>query len=181
MSTSTTLLGLVKPATGEQFSLSTYNNNLDTVDTYAVAQVEKRSKGYMPESKVRTAAANGLTTLVVVEFIASFTFKANRKYRIAWDFSYTMSVLSDIFTGKIQSCSTADSSTLITGLTELIARSLYVTATGAGTHGKIETYYLPGSDTTVQLKFTMERALGTGTFSMEASKSFFTVEDLGAF
>lgn len=179
MSTVTPYLNLVKPAPLENFSRATYNTNLDLVDTDAITQ-NKAAKGFMPGGKSRTTASAAVSALSVLENIATFTFKGGRKYRIGWDCSYAFSVASDAFTVSIQSCSTADAATLTTGLTELVSRVKTVPAANQGTHLSLNAVYEPASDITLQIKFLVSRIFGSGTFTMEASKSWFTIEDLGA-
>lgn len=66
MSTVTTLLGLTKPAGIEQFSLSTYNNNLDLIDTHAAnAILKNRPFGHMGRT-AGFAALQGIGTMTNV-------------------------------------------------------------------------------------------------------------------
>lgn len=178
MSTVTTFLNLVKPAPLEQFSRATYNTNLDLIDA-GVLNADRQAKGYMPQSKTRASASAPTTTIAVIDNIESFTFKANRRYRISWNCSYTQSVATDYFDAKIQTCSTADASNLTTGLTELIGRSCSAHSAGAGQPLYVEDIRKYVADTTLQIKFTVARTLGTGNWTMEAKRSLVTIEDLG--
>lgn len=164
MSTVTPKLGLTKPAGIEQFNLATYNNNLDVVDNYAINTVEKQSKGLVYQLHVATSSGS-ITGATVVHNIPTFTFKANRKYRIIWDFSYYMTGNSDsLFYCQISFAPTADAANLTTNLTSTDGRTKFIqTFLGASTGyvGPVTKYHqTAGTDQTTQIKFLATRVYG---------------------
>lgn len=180
MSTVTPNINLVKPAPLEQFSLATYNNNLDLIDTEEGAN-RIQSAGMKTNKKV-IANGIGLTTLSVVENIASFAFKGGRRYRIVWHAGYANSAASNYFDLAIHTCSTADAAALTTGLTTIISRSYTANNAASGESFYVEAVYEPPSDTTLQVKFTVARSLGAGTWTLQASATapaWYYIEDVG--
>lgn len=86
MSTVTPLLNLVKPANVEQFSLATYNNNLDLLDAKAVQYSEAQgttnttSYDYRQSTftRIRTGAAQGIIIAeLIIIFKAAVVIPAN--------------------------------------------------------------------------------------------------------
>lgn len=154
--------GIEKPVGGELHSRAQYLRNLDRINQVAI-DTDKESKGLVYIKKV--TVNTGALTDAIAENIASFTFKANRKYRIVWDFSYHATGNSDsLFFCNINTAAVADAAALITGLTVLSGRTkALVTAyalQGAQHTGPIECYYEPVADVTTQIKFRVERVLG---------------------
>jgi hypothetical protein len=163
MSTSTPNIGLVKPAEPEQYDLDVINNNSDAIDL-KYGEIDKVAKGLVFESKVATNSGN--VTDAIINNIASFTFKAGRRYRIEWDYSYIHSGNGDsYFYMVIGSCATSDAAALLTGITTLEGRTKgAITAYGLGTAqhtGPVVANYAPGaSDQTLQIKFRALRVNG---------------------
>ena len=155
------------------------NRNYDRTNLIEINR-EKAAQGYMDESEERTSVSASVSSLSVIENIPSYTFKAGRRYRLVWDFTYVLSVANDYFDCKINSASIADDSALTTGLTELIKRPITAALSGAGQHGRVTAFVKYAVDTTVQLKYTVQRTVGTGTFQMEANKAYFIIEDVGS-
>lgn len=179
MSTSTTFLGLVKPAAGEAFSRATYNNNLDDIDDNAI-QDNNKAKGlvYMHES----SSNSGPHTDGIVSNIASFTFKGGRKYRIVWDASHILGDSTTFFYMNINTCLVTDSPTIITGLTGLGGRTIHRQNTTGHYTGPITAYFNPGSDTTVQVKFRATRVGGAATMTVvgnSGEKAVYAIYDDG--
>lgn len=140
------------------------------------------AQGMMPGRVKVTANGAGLTTLAVQNNIGSFTFLANRKYKIVWQGGYSLSVASDYFNLAVQSASTADAAGAITGLTQLQGRSYTANNAGAGESFYVEAIYEPTVDTTLQIKFTVARAIGSGSWTLQASAtapSYGYIEDQG--
>lgn len=164
MSTVTTRLGLTKPAGIEQFSLSTYNNNLDLIDAWVIAQAEKYAKGRSLKTLV-TADSGAVGSLAVINNIPTFTFKAGREYAVVWDFEYYGSTTNGFFEFSIQTCATTDSGSLTTGLTSLIRRINNVQQGGSSFKQslRVEAPVTYGSDTTLQIKFLAELNANSGT------------------
>jgi hypothetical protein len=153
--------------------------NITTIPTGATTP----ALGIMPGRVKVTASGAGLTTLAVQNNIASFTFRANRRYKIVWHGGYSLSVATDYFNLAIQTCSTADAAGAITGLTAVQSRSYTANAAGAGESFYVEAIHEPASDTTLQIKFTVARALGSGTWTLQAAAtapSYCYIEDQGA-
>lgn len=140
------------------------------------------ARGLVLRKKV-TADGIGLSALSVVENFATFTFKAGRKYRIVWNAAYENSAASNYFNIAIHTASTADAAGATTGLTTLMTRSLTANNAGSGEYFILEAIHEPVADETKQIKYTVARTLGAGTFTPKASATspaLFYVEDLGA-
>jgi hypothetical protein len=164
VSTVTTKLGLTKPIGIEQFSLATLNNNMDIIDAYAVNTVEKLAKGLVFQNLV--TSSSGSVTDAIINNIASFTFKANKRYRIEWDFSHLGSGNCDsLFHCSINTCAISDPAAQLTGLTTIDGRTKgLLTSYGLGAtqyNGPVIASYSPGAvDTTLQIKFRVQRVVG---------------------
>jgi|SRR5213595_3426769 len=167
MSTVTPTINLVKPATIEQFSLATFNNNLDLIDAEALS-LRKESKGLLQSTVVATNSGS-VTALTVISNIASFTFKAGRKYRIKWDFTYQGNTAGNYLTALIGTCLTTDAAGLTTGITQLNGRPFKVHDNGIDSSGYCEATYQPVADTTVQIKFLIQVTTGAGTARISGS------------
>lgn len=86
MSTVTPLLNLVKPATPEQFSLATYNTNLDLIDAkavlYNIADATINGTNYdfrdATFTRLRTGANSGIVVCeMVIKFKTAIAIPAN--------------------------------------------------------------------------------------------------------
>jgi hypothetical protein len=169
--------GIEKPLGSELHSRPMVNRNYDRTNQIAIDS-NKQASGIMYRD-IRTSASAATTTLSVIHNIASFTFKAGRKYRITWDYSAAISATGNYFDLTISSCAVTDASNLTTGLTSLVVRSTTSVGTG-GEPGCLTALYEPVSDSTLQLKFTAERKVGAGTWTMESKTAYFIIEDEGA-
>lgn len=181
MSVVTAFLNLVKPAPLENFSRATYNNNLDIIDANAAAD-DKKAKGYLTVVP-NTAVSGAVTALTVINNIASFTFKGNRKYLIKWDFRYQGNTAGNYMTALIGTCAIADAAGLTTGITQLNGREWKIQDSGINSSGYCEAIYQPVADTTVQLKFLIQVTTGTGTALIAGSALqpvTYSIEDKGA-
>lgn len=168
MSTVTTRLGLTKPAGVEQFNLATYNNNLDVIDTYASGTVDKMAKGLVSELQT-TAASGAFSALSVVRNIATFTFKANRRYAVDWESHISGSADGDYADLAIQTCATTDSASLTTGLT--MKRQITTRVTTTVNPFRVTAPLFYATDTTLQIKFLGTRTAGTGTITIEGGSA----------
>jgi hypothetical protein len=168
VSTSTTNYGYVKPAAGEAFSRSTYNTTLDDID----GDIKDREKQALGQVAIGSVTANNgpFGSKTVITFIASYTFKANRKYRIAAEGNYFMSGTSSTAQFVIHTCSTADSSSSVAGLTALKSSTQRPNVSSEGRDFHVArdgvTY---GTDTTLQIKLTAERLSGADGLTTQAS------------
>jgi hypothetical protein len=133
--------------------------------------------------KKSTTNGIGLTSLSVVENFATYDFKAGRKYRIIWQGGYSMSEAGNYFALAIHTASTADAAGLTTGLTQIMSRTYTSNAAGFGESFYVEGIYEPSADETKQIKFTVSRAVGAGTWAIQAAATapaYYYIEDLGA-
>ncbi|WP_284984314.1 hypothetical protein [Arthrobacter sp. efr-133-TYG-118] len=139
--------------------------------------------GIMPGRVKVTANGAGLTTLAVQNNIGSFAFKGGRKYKIVWQGGHSFSSAGDYFNLAIQTCSTADAANATTGLTTIQGRTYTTNSAGLGESFYVEAIYEPATDTTLQVKFTVARAIGSGTWTLQASSgapAWAYIEDQGA-
>lgn len=172
MAGSTTRLGLTKPAVGEAYDVTIFNGNFDLIDTYAKEVADKMAKGLVWQKHVSTSS--GAVLDAIIDNIPTFTFKANRRYRIVWDFSYLMSGNSDsLFYCSIGKCSTADPAAQLTGITVLEGRTKFVqifSGASTGHTGPVTSYHLQGvADETTQLKFRIQRVYGDDSITIVAN------------
>lgn len=170
--------GIEKPLGPELHSRAMVNRNYDRTNQI---DIDRRlmSLGIVAD-KDHAAAAAGITTIYVFDAIAGYTFKAGRRYRIRWEFTYTQNTAGNVFDVAIQTCNPADADNLTTGLTPLITRPVGpVAATGSPVFMGFEAYYKPSSDTTLKTKFTVARAVGGGTMDITSAASYMYIEDLG--
>jgi hypothetical protein len=177
---STTNYGATKPAVGEAYDINIPNNNNDIWDAAIFARTLQAHGQKINKKVVANGAA--LTTLAVVENIANFPFKGNRRYRIIWHAGMSLSAVSNYFDLAIHTCSTADAAGLITGLTTIISRTYTANNAGSGESFYVEAIYEPPSDTTLQVKFTVNRVVGSGTWTLQASATapaWYYIEDIG--
>lgn len=142
----------------------------------------KLSKGMMAEKK-STSNGVGISSLSVIENFQSFDFKGGRKYRIGWDLSYSQST-TDTWNGlRISFANPADAAGLTTGLTSVVYRICHAGAAGIQEGFMVQTFYEPTVDITRQVKFTVERPIGTGTWTLNAAtdnQATYFIEDMGA-
>jgi hypothetical protein len=147
--------------------LGSVNNTSDAdkpVSTAQAAEDAKLAKGLVYKSLVATST--GTVVDAIINNIPTFTFKANRHYRIVWDFSHYASGNSDsLFYCHIAFCNVGDAAASLTGLTTIEGRTKgLITTYALGStqyNGPISFPYAPGaSDVTTQIKFRATRVLG---------------------
>lgn len=172
MSTSTPTINLVKPAKPEQYNLDVVNNNSDAIDAAFAADRTangKLAKGLVNQA-IGTSTSGGITTtLTIISNIATFTFKANRNYLIVWDGHISSTVDGDVADLSINTCAVADSASLNTGLTVKRQKTRKVVGANAMADFVIHAPVKFGVDTTLQIKFAMVRASGSGSVTVQAS------------
>lgn len=183
MSTVTPFLNLVKPTTVEQYSLSTQNNNLDSIDTWAQNTVSKMAQGYKAYAEMAADSA-ALTTIAVATFIPSFTFKAGRRYRVGASGGGFFSDTTSTFSVAISTCLVTDTSSSTAGLTQIKARGVRGDVAGEGREimSIAKENFTVGSDTALQIKLTIGRLNGAGTVTLASSATnrvSLYIEDLG--
>lgn len=125
-----------------------------------------------------TTSTGSTSTLAVQQWIPTFTFKANRRYRVEWSLSVACSTAGSGLV-QIHTCSTADAAGATTGLTEIMGYNLRfaVNSETKRVYLKREIQYT--ADTTLQLKGTIN--VGTGAW-MQAGTTFpgqLSVTDMG--
>lgn len=109
-----------------------------------------------------TTASGAVGALSIINNIPSFTFVANRRYRIVWDFSYLVSGTGGIFYCAIHTCSTADSAAATTGLSVIDGRTKNSFVSASTTHsGPIHANFKVTTTSTFQIKFSAQRVAGT--------------------
>lgn len=183
MATPTTYYNLLKPATGETYDVNLLDTNYDKIDA-ELHNASLRALGYVAYAEM-AANSSALTTIAVATFIASFTFKAGRRYRIGASGGGFFSDTASTFAFAINTCSTADGSSVTTGLTQIKARSVRgdVASEGRELMSIAKENFTVASDTTLQLKLTAARLNGTGTVTLASDSTnrvCLFVEDLGA-
>lgn len=169
--------GVELPDPGETFSRAQYNRNVTKTNDSWVAR-EAQAKGLVAiDERTTTSTVNAGTN--VIQFLASFTFKANRWYHVEWFATLVPSVANQQGLMQIHTCSTADASNATTGLTEI--RGVNVNAPGTfPIPGYASRKIKYGADTTLQIKATTNG--GTGTLGTQAGPTYpsqLCITDLG--
>jgi len=127
-----------------------------------------------------SGAISGTTS--VVTNIASYDFKAGRRYRISWSSNYYTSDTSSTFAMGVSTCSPSDPAAQTTGMTQLGSISERPNAALEGRNFKVIAYYFPSSDITRQIKGWVLRVVGGGSLTVQADATNFNdliIEDLG--
>lgn len=151
MAGSTTNYGLTKPAVGEAYDINIGNNNSDIIDTQILNRT-KQALGLLQKTQVATSTG-AISALAVVNNIATYTFKAGRKYRIVWDSDWYGASANTSGAFSVATCSTADAAALTTGLTTIGLRNAQAPVANVTAPFLVTGYLEPVADTTVQLKF----------------------------
>jgi hypothetical protein len=155
--------GIEAPVGGELHSRQMINRNYTRTNQIAIDS-NKHAHGLVYQNLVTTST--GTVIDAIINNIASFTFRAGRRYRIEWDFSYHGTGNSDsLFYCSINSAAVIDPAAQLTGLTTLCGRTKgLITSYALGSHqhtGPIIAPYSPGgADTTLQIKFRAQRVTG---------------------
>ena len=162
MSIPTANKGYIKADEGEQYDVDVTNNNLDAIDR-DIKETDKLAKGLIFQKHV--ASSTGMLLDGIAENIPTITFKANRRYRIVWDFSYYMGGNADsLFYVSIVKAPVGDAAASISNLVVLEGRTKFVqTFLGSATShtGPIISYHIQGAaDETTQVKFRVQRVYG---------------------
>ena len=135
--------------------LGSVDNIADTAKPVSVLQAAADAllaKGCVYSFSVATNTGN-FSALTVVYNIASFTFKAGRKYRIVWDTDWLSASTDTAAAFTVASASTADAAALTTGLTVLGVRNAQSRLAVISAPALVTAYYDPAVDTTTQIKF----------------------------
>lgn len=114
-------------------------------------------------NKVSTASG-AVGALSVINNISSFTFVGGRNYRIVWDPSYLVAPdTGGLFYCAIGTCATTDGAAVTTGITVINGRTKGGIVGGSMTQhsGAITAIYEPASTSTLQIKFTAQRVVGS--------------------
>lgn len=135
---------------------------------YSIGGYDLSPKGLVYNQPVSSYSNDVIDS--IVSYIASFTFKANRHYRLVWDTSYKQSVVSDLFYWNFNLAPVGDAAGLKDNLTPLGGRTKGVSAPNVTQHtGLVSAYYTPTVDTTMQVKTRVQRVVGTGTMNIAGS------------
>lgn len=112
-----------------------------------------------------TVTSGAIGSPTVILNIPSFTFLANRRYRISVDAVYTASGTTSTGTFSINTCSIADSASAITGLTMIRQNADRPNMANEGRGVRLcRDGYKFATDTTLQVKYVMDRISGPDGF-----------------
>lgn len=133
---------------------------------------------------LKVVGNTGNVSAAVIDNITSFTFLAGRRYKITMDASYITSVNTDLFYVSIQLAPTADAAASLGNLTALNGRTIHAPLNGSTTYsGPVIAWYEPGvSNQTHQIKFVVQRVVGSGTMLVVGNSNeyrTYTIEDMG--
>jgi hypothetical protein len=176
--------GIEKPLGAELHSRAMYNRNLDRTNQVAI-DAAKKADGLKIRHVMDTSDSSAVTTEASLgNTIASFTFKAGRKYRIAFEGNFYTSNIDTVLLLKLGTCAVTDADNLTTGVTVLKQTDFQAQSATRGypcdiTYSKFE----PVSDTTLKIKMLASRVAGTGNIFFQrgaATPAILYIEDLGA-
>lgn len=124
----------------------------------------------------RVASNTGaITSLAVVNNLATYTFKGGRKYRIVWDTDWLSSAANVHCAAYIATCATTDAASLTTGLTNLVVRNSVSALAVVSAYLHVEAYYEPSVDTITQVKFLVQMDGGSGNVTIQGNRAGGTV------
>lgn len=170
MATPTANFAFLKPVSSELFDVATYDSNLDAIDSAINSPGPTQTKlalGLQAIAEMPSSTAAG-SALFVAMNIASFTFKAGRRYLIEWTAGVVNNTAgsSNAPLAQIQSCAVTDSASLTTGLTELMGYNLSFNANGQSVRANPKRRITYTTDTTLQIKATLN---GAGVLSINGA------------
>lgn len=170
------------PDPGESYSLALLNTN-NTNIAAEVNLLNKFAKGEVAHTEVTTnSSAIGIRTVVLN--IASFNFKANRKYKVEFHGNYSCSGTTSTAAFTIGTCAVADAASLTTGITNIKSiADKPNTANEGRLMSVVRNHLLYSSDTTLQIKATIERVTGSDGFYTSCGADnplTLTIYDMGA-
>lgn len=126
------------------------------------------AQGMMARHIFNTVDSGAQVAIVVLQSIASFTFRGGRKYRIVLDANYYTDNLDTVVLFRVATCATTDAANSTAGLAVKNQTDKQATRTMTGFPvGPINGYFEPTVDTTLQVKATAQRVVGTGSFYMQ--------------
>lgn len=182
---SPTFTGTVGGITKAMVGLGSVDNTSDTnkpVSTAQRTEIEKSALGLVWQDVVSTVA--GSTANAVINSTPSFTFKANRRYRIVWDASYYQTPMTDQHIWSINSAPVGDAAGSLSNLTVLNSRAKGALGANGFTqnNGTVSASVMFTSNTTVQLKFRVQRTVGTGSLTIVGApheQAYYSIYDDG--
>jgi hypothetical protein len=141
------------------------------VSTAQQAAIDLLSKGIVAYAdQMATSGAIGNQTVVLN--IPSVTFKANRRYRVAVSGTYYCSGTSSTGVFAIATCPTTDSAGSVSNLTTIRSTADRPNAASEGRQVIIMRDGLKfATDTTLQIKYTIQRLSGADGFFSQASST----------
>lgn len=184
MATPTANFAFLKPVSAELFDVATYDANLDAIDSAINNPGPTQTKlplGLMAEVDMTTASA-AAAALMVVTNLASFTFKANRRYLVEWIGTVKNNTANTIALCQIQTCAVTDSASATTGLTEIRGASVQTSYANDDVFFVARRHIMYTSDTTLQIKGTILPQLGGGSVTFDSGPTWpgqLTVTDEG--
>jgi hypothetical protein len=184
MATPTTNFNLLKPATGETYDVALLDSNYDKIDAGIHNPSSSQtllSLGLMAEADDVTGSGPS-SAIQVIQNIASFTFKANRRYLVEWEGTVENNTANTICLAQIQTCSTADAANLTTGLTEIRGSAVPTAIANAVIYFCARRHIKYSADTTLQIKGTIAPQVGGGSVTFGAGATWpgqLTITDEG--
>lgn len=176
--------GLILPADGEAYNVDILNQNNIAIDAL-IKERARQAEGVKVRDIENTSDSGPVagTEASLASGIASFAFKADRKYWIGFKGNYYVDNVDTIGLFKIGTCAVADVQTLTTGVTVLDQTSIGCHVTNRGVPLNFKALYEPSADTTLQIKVLLGRVQGTGNLRMQrsaAAPNILYIEDAGA-
>lgn len=154
------------------------NASTSTASSTSTALAQQSDVDKMPKGRMwlnrGTTNTGSFSAVVVVSAVASYTFKAGRKYRIVWDTDWLPSTGNVAAAFIIGTCATTDA-LASTAVTQLAIRDAQAPVGNISAPAKVEAYYEPSTDQTVQVKFLAQTDGTGGTMVVQGNRSGGTV------
>lgn len=171
--------GLILPAAGEAYDVDIINQNNVSIDTL-LKTLDKKAQGIVTD-KYTIAPSVGITDGIVENF-PSVSFKGGRRYEITWEADCSINTAGNYFELSVNTCAVADAANLLTGLTQLDGSTITCNAINAPEKKAVTASYIPGGDTTLQIKFRAKRTVGGGGINISVGagrNGRYVIRDMG--
>lgn len=177
MSTVTSYLNLVKAAIGEQYSLTTTNNNLDSIDDHLKNVVQKMARGRLAW-KSNDSANTGLNATLAISDYVTVSLISGRYYTATYRFNTVVPSTASVgIAFTLRKSATSDVGSGGTDVDDAITEWSAPFANSGRTH-ILQVRWKATATETVNIKFVTQRITGSG-ITYDISLRRLSVEDAG--
>lgn len=146
-----------------------------------IAALESSYPRGLVATKTQSGNSGRITTATVIDNLASFTFRANRNYRISWQGNYYTNGIATMQL-SITHAPTSDPASSLSNLVTLRSLAHRITVAGEGRGYLLRGRVKFSADTTRQVKVMAGRATGDGDAVFTSGgpgEGVIDIEDLG--